>query len=276
MIRGKLANLSRRIVNRLSTPRLSLWRTLYVNFRFLPFKQAKKLPIYIYGKTRIVQREAFCLNIKTDELRRGMILIGAYGEGACGNGGETELNLVGGTICFNFKDKKGSIRIARGTSILVFGGGYLEIQEGVFINMQCNITASTKVIICHDSRFGPQAQLHDTSFHYITDENGDVRRSNDSVVIGHHCVFGNRVTVSKGVTLPPFTIVGQNSLVTKNVVDKPYCLIAGSPARLLRTGVQRIFIDNEYPVYKYFQDNREAKTVNLSDLGIRYSFDEPE
>lgn len=63
---------------RLSQPRLSLWRTLYVNFRLLPFKEAVKLPIFIYGKVRL-----FILSGKVQfnsTIYRGMVKIGVNGD----------------------------------------------------------------------------------------------------------------------------------------------------------------------------------------------------
>ncbi len=38
---------------RINQPRLSILRTIYFNFRTLPFKQAIKLPIFIYGRVRL-------------------------------------------------------------------------------------------------------------------------------------------------------------------------------------------------------------------------------
>ena len=61
--------------SRLSQPRLSLWRTVYINLRTLPFRTAIKLPIFIYGKVRL-----FMLNgqiiLATENIKRGMIKIG--------------------------------------------------------------------------------------------------------------------------------------------------------------------------------------------------------
>lgn len=37
---------------RLNQPWLSIWRTLYFNFRTMPFKVAIKLPVFIYGRVR--------------------------------------------------------------------------------------------------------------------------------------------------------------------------------------------------------------------------------
>ena len=37
----------------LNQPKLSLWRTVYFNFRTMPFSMAIKLPVFIYGKVRL-------------------------------------------------------------------------------------------------------------------------------------------------------------------------------------------------------------------------------
>lgn len=63
----------------LNQPRLSLWRTLYFNFRTLQFHEAIKFPIYIYGRVRF-----FGLNgqifFEHTEIRRGMVKIGINGD----------------------------------------------------------------------------------------------------------------------------------------------------------------------------------------------------
>lgn len=43
-----------RIEGVFSLPRFRIFKTLYVNFRSLPFRQAVKLPIYVYGRVRII------------------------------------------------------------------------------------------------------------------------------------------------------------------------------------------------------------------------------
>lgn len=60
---------------RINQPRLSILRTIYFNFRTLPFKQAIKLPIFIYGRVRL-----FGLNgeviFENTYIKTGMVKIG--------------------------------------------------------------------------------------------------------------------------------------------------------------------------------------------------------
>lgn len=54
-----------------------------------------------------------------------------------------------------------------------------------------------------------------------------------SIFIGKYCLLTMNVTVEAGVTLGDFTIVGANSVVTDSFPEG-YCVIAGSPARIIK------------------------------------------
>ena len=61
----------------------------------------------------------------------------------------------------------------------------------------------------------------------------------DPIEIGDECWFALRSTVLKNTVLPPRTIVASHSM-TSGPYDIPGAsMIAGSPARLVRTGVYR-------------------------------------
>ena len=65
-----------RIENFASTPKLNIVKTIYVNLRLLPFKQAIHLPIYIYGKVKLA-----CLNGSAEikaPIKKGMITLGRW------------------------------------------------------------------------------------------------------------------------------------------------------------------------------------------------------
>jgi acetyltransferase-like isoleucine patch superfamily enzyme len=54
------------------------------------------------------------------------------------------------------------------------------------------------------------------------------------VEIGESCWIGMNAVILPGVTLGPHTVVGAGSIVTHSFPDG-YCVIAGNPARLVRT-----------------------------------------
>lgn len=64
---------------RMSQPWFNPLRTVYFNFRTLPFRQAIKFPVYIYGRVRF-----FMLNgrvrFENTPIKRGMVKIGINGD----------------------------------------------------------------------------------------------------------------------------------------------------------------------------------------------------
>lgn len=54
--------------------------------------------------------------------------------------------------------------------------------------------------------------------------------------IGDFCAIGARSIIMPGVTVGNHSIVGAGSVVTKDV--PPNCIVAGNPARIIRTGIQ--------------------------------------
>ena len=65
-------------------------------------------------------------------------------------------------------------------------------------------------------------------------ENISVSAAGKPIVLGDGCWCGMNAIILPGVTLGPKTIVGAGSVVTKSF-PQGYCVIAGNPARLLRT-----------------------------------------
>ena len=53
---------------------INIYKTIYINFRFLPFKQACKLPIWVYGKMKFGYKSGSIIIDAT--FRRKMIEIG--------------------------------------------------------------------------------------------------------------------------------------------------------------------------------------------------------
>lgn len=262
-IRNRLRGYAMRYMKWRSIPSLSWWRTIFINFYFLPFQQAKKLPIYVYGKLRITKMMGEIeINYPENELFRGMIRINQIFEASGTADGDSELIIGKGKIIFS-----GFTRIGRNSKILLWGGGTIEIGKNVFINHGANIACANYIKIGKDIRIGPQCQIFDTDFHYTySPDKRIVKRNNGKVELGHHCWIGARSTIMKGVTLPPYTTVSSNSLVNKSVAEEERCLIGGMPAKLIRVGFGRIFnFKYECEIADYFERHPEIKTYELTE-----------
>ncbi len=231
---------------------VSVIRTIWLNFRLLPLRQAIHLPIYIRGKVIFRTTSRGKLIIEAP-IKPGIINIGGYG-GPAPTSPYTEFDLTDGTLTL-----RQNTLICSGCKFLVFNGGRVDIGADCKILNHVCISAETVVVIEHDCRLTHGVQIFDTSFHFMISDNGTVRRNCSPVHIGHHSWLANRVTISKGVTLPPFTTVGQSTLVTKTPNIEEGCIIAGNPPHIIHKGIRRIYSFREECFLKnYFAKHPET------------------
>lgn len=96
----------------------------------------------------------------------------------------------------------------------------------------CSITAFNEVIIGNNVRVGANCVIADGDFHL-----DDPRISNPKPInIGNNVWLGYGVVVMKGVTIGENTIIGLNSVVTKDIPSN--CIAAGNPC------IVKKYIDN--------------------------------
>jgi acetyltransferase-like isoleucine patch superfamily enzyme len=111
----------------------------------------------------------------------------------------------------------------------------LEIGEGTFINIGCMIAATDRISIGKHCMFANHCFVADAD-HRFDDPNLPVTwqgmKSEGPVSIGDNCWFGTNCVVTSGVTIGERTVVGANSVVTR---DLPAGVIAaGAPAKVIR------------------------------------------
>ena len=73
--------------------------------------------------------------------------------------------------------------------------------------------------------------------HSIIDLNGKRINKSTDMVIEDHVWIGKNVSILKGGSIGQDTIVGANSLVTKNFKNKHNVVLAGNPAKVIREQV---------------------------------------
>lgn len=205
-------------------------KTLYFNFRFLPFRQAIRLPLLVSPRVALYDLRGK-LTVH-GPIRPGMILIGIGEVGAFDFRRSRAVWQVAGQVVF-----EGPARVGNGfklsvaeTGTVTFGSGFTGIAESQ--------------VICRDSiTFGPgvgigwDVLITDTDFHVLLPAEGAPGPPDAPVVIGDRSWIGSRVTIMKGVGLPNDTIVAAGSVVPRSV-EEPNTVVAGNPAKTVRTGVQ--------------------------------------
>lgn len=219
------------------TIRLNIWATLRVNISLLPFKQAIKLPIYVYGPTYIHSLKGsvdLSGPIKSGMLRlgyryvdlgvmsfsRNVIWIDGHIK-SCGT------VLLGGGI---------NLVVNNADSIIVF-------EENVQIGSGTKIFARNFIHIGAYSQITMGCTVMDTNMHYVKNiETGEIPRSEGNIKIGRNCWINAGSIITKGAVLPDYTIVARNSFVNKDYGSYgEYRILAGSPAKALKGHYQRIF-----------------------------------
>lgn len=200
-------------------------KTLYVNFKMLRFKEAIKLPIWIYGKMSF--RSLKGKIIIDSPIYPGMIRIGRKDWYVTTNISQS-IWTINGVLKF-----KGKLNIYHGSYITVSNNGYLEIgAEGTIVGSGCKFICFEKIVIGNNVSITWECQMIDTSFHYVEQlENNKIPPLTKPIVISDNCWIGNRTTISKGTYLPKHSIVASNSLVNKDFRNVgEYQMFAGLPA----------------------------------------------
>lgn len=251
--------------SRLSQPHLNIWRTVYFNFRTLPFSQAIKLPVFIYGKFRFVLNGN--VEFRNCPITCGMVKIGKISD------------------CFNQNEKTGFLQLASQNSRFVFYGkakigvnAKIRAVEGtVYFGNEAFFGSNVRIIangaginIGYHSRIAFETNIINSGFHYVYNSaKGCYGNSNRDIIIGAYNWIGNRSTISAGAITKDYTIVCSNSLVGKDYssIEAEYPMIAGIPAKLIASGMKRVFSPvTHMKIFEYFQSHPKAAYYKTDEL----------
>ncbi len=211
-------------------------KTIWFNFKMLPWKQAIRFPILFYGR------------VKFRSLKGKVSLKGGASIGMIKIGLDQYVDTmvpesiwtIDGVIEFN-----GPMKMARGSYIHVAKNAILSIGTNrTFFGSNIRVLCWDKISIGNTVRISWDCQLYDTSFHYIEslDPTKEIKPLTKPIIIGDRVWLGNRATISKGATIPDDTIVASNSVVNKDFSDMgSNCLLAGMPAVVRSRDIRRIY-----------------------------------
>lgn len=225
-------------------------KTIEFNFKMLPFKDAIKMPVFLYGKVTFRSLEGSIEFSSPLPIYPGMVKFGVK-EWYVTTSVPQLLFNINGTIRF-----KGPIRFLQGAYITVARRALLEFgTNGTVGGTELKIMCFENIKIGDQVGLTWNVQLYDTSFHYIEyiDSSKPIEKLTKPIVIGDRVWVGNNTTISKGAIIPNDTIIASNSLVNKDFSHiSPYSMLAGMPAKLKAEGIKRI------------RDNRFQKELDKS------------
>ena len=114
----------------------------------------------------------------------------------------------------------------------------------------CYIQGLGKIYIGDYTIIGPNVGIISAN-HKVTDHR---KHDFSEVKIGKYCWIGMNSVIMPGVELGDYTIVGAGSVVT-NSFPEGYCIIGGTPAKIIRSldRSQCIHFENQYKYYGYIK-----------------------
>ena len=204
--------------------------SIYFNFHYLPFEQARKLPIIFY-----VRPTFLCLQGKVvinAPVRYNMIQLGV--RKAPMTSYKTFRWENRGTICFN-----GKIDISNHTFLSCGPNGILQFGDSDRINFGCRFVASKEIVLGDKVRVSWDCTFIDTDFHPLIDTvRGKPLKVAQPIKIGYGCWIGHNSIVSKGVKLANNTTVCAGAVV-KGRFSQENTILGGNIATVLGEGYVR-------------------------------------
>jgi acetyltransferase-like isoleucine patch superfamily enzyme len=208
-------------------------KSLYFNFKMLPWSKARHLPVLFYGRVSLCNLSG---SVHLPEVvKMGMIGFGQPYELVTNSRGVAELHLEG-QITF-----RGYAQF--GIDYFVHVGSEAHFEMG-----HMSSVASLGKVICHQSitlgdyaRIGSEAQLIDTNAHQMMDtQTGERFPVCGPIQLGSYNYISNRVTLLQGAKTGDYCTIASNTLCTKDYSDwGKNILIGGVPAQKLKEHISR-------------------------------------
>lgn len=211
---------------------LAIPRSIYLNFKMLPFSQACRLPILVSHRTAF-DNLGGKITINVNKPKVGLFKIGfSTYQQTNFRADRTRLNLRGKVII------NGECDLGAGSAIEVAENGVLTLDANTHIGPK-------SLIVCHKAiTFGPSTRcswcctMMDTDQHHLIDSQGKCCNEDRPIVFHDHVWIGCHAIIAKGVHLPSFTTVGAGSVVHGRF-EEERTVIAGNPAAIVKRGVVR-------------------------------------
>lgn len=207
---------------------LSIPKTIYFNLRYLPFRQAKKLPIWVTYNSKIKIGGGKNIQIK-GKAETAMIRIGFHKVPVCNPADKTVLNIAkGGCVIF-----EGSAHIGNGTKIHVSDTGILVFGDNFAVSASSQINCYKRIRFGRNIQFSWDCLCMDSDTHCIYNEQKEQINEPREIIFGNKIWIGCRTTILKGTVIPNDCVIGAGSLVSGRKFEHN-TIIAGHPAKSIK------------------------------------------
>lgn len=190
---------------------------------------------------------------------RGMIKIGQH-----------DLKSQGVTKFHNRGDITVRGNMAIGGCTIIENYGSIVFNGHNYISDGSSIFIRDTFVMGEYTRLGFHTFVMDSDDHFTIDvATRKVARNKKPIILGRYNWIASNSYIKKGVITPDYLIVASaNALLTKDYSDiPPYSVIGGSPAKLLKSGIRRIYNSiEEHKINQFFRNNTDKKEYVYDDL----------
>lgn len=206
-------------------------KTIWFNFKALPFKQAVRIPFILSYNVKI--RKVGRIEL-TDQVHPGMVSIGVVKISAYSSNSNPTYISNNGTLKI-----KGNIKIHPGVKMYVNPNACLDLGKRVNIGFDSKIICYKSIRIGDDFRMSWEGQIFDTDFHFLYNIEKDKHYPRiKPVYIGDDVFIGNRCTIGKGTVIPRGSVVSCVSKVSGDFTEEgEHLLLSGNPAKVIKKNV---------------------------------------
>ncbi len=251
-----------RLERALASNWLNPFATLWLNFRCLPFAQAIRLPIFVYGRPRIYSTSGQIKFLCKPKV--GMVTFNRSHPGSPSLGSVQSEFYIAGKILFH-----GSGQIDTGVRLVVSQNGIFEAGHNFKLCDMVNFCCTNRIQLGNYVRITHRSQVFDNNYHSVAHlGKGVIPSRTKEIVIGNNVWVCNSTTINAGARIADFVIVSSNSHVSKDFSDCAHgTVIGGIPAKVIGEKSYRIENkDLEDQLLQYYLTNDSPYKISSSDL----------
>lgn len=212
---------------------ISIPKSLWVCLHFFSFIEALRLPIVVKYNVKIGSLKGnVIINNTGGHKKTSLLSIGFGNVGIYDKRYSRAIMTIKGTLILNGKCAlcHGSVLSIQEDATVVFGNNFINTAEG-------KIVCKKKIVFGNNVSTSWETLIMDTDWHSIQDtQTLTVFPDAKEIVIGSNVWIGYRCVILKGSVIPDGSIVGANTLCSKQFNEKN-TVIAGNPARVCKHNV---------------------------------------
>lgn len=208
-------------------------KTLYFNFKMLPFPQARQLPFYFYGSVKFSQLKGKV--IIDAPVKRGMVGFGLQYEQTTCSKRTAELILKGQLIV------RGYVQFGKDCFVLVGENAVLDMGNMSGMASDGKLICTNHITFKTYARVGSECQVIDTDFHQMIDTvTKEKFEMSKPIIIGAYNYVSRWSSIMKNTITPNYCTIASNTLCNKDYTSfGENILIGGIPAKLLKQNISR-------------------------------------